>query len=145
MREIKFRAWNINNSEPVGEAFTLQKAIGSRRADGVDTREVVYMQFTGLLDKNGKEIYDGDVVRLHCGGFGHNKIIATIKWLEEYARFVPEIHEKKIKVNGGIHNGMMVDMREIHGWSGMHTCLGDKDNIEVIGNIYENPELLKAE
>lgn len=107
---------------------------------------MTFIESTGLRDKNGKEIFSGDIVKLHCGGeefSQRNQITATITWIEDNANFIPLIHDKKILVKGGSRNGQMVNMREIHGWHGMHHCFSFESYIEVIGNIYENPDLLK--
>ncbi len=127
MREIKFRAWN--------EAESLMY----QDIEDIRPRYKIHlMQFTGLKDRHGKEIYEGDIVRLHC--FDHNLITATIEWIEY--KFVPRIHDKKIIVDGGSHNGQEIDMRTVHSWSGMHSCFSFPSYIEIIGNIYENPELI---
>jgi len=148
-RPIKFRAWN-----PIQKFWTESFSLTSRgqvfqlKTKGNEKRvfenkpRYIIMQFTGLLDKSGKEIYEGDIVRLHC--FNDNLITATIKWNGDgRAEFYPEIHDKEIKVDGGISDGKMVDMRTVHSWAGMHSCFSFEEYIEVIGNIYENKELLK--
>jgi len=78
------------------------------------------MQFIGLLDKHSKEIYEGDVVR----GFGrHRSPLMEVK-LEEFQ-----------DREDGVYMGYW-----FYTWAG-----GDMSAIEVIGNIYESPELLEAE
>lgn len=76
------------------------------------------MQFTGLLDKNGKEIYEGDVVR----ALGASVNTGVVEF--------QSLNSNGYPVNGYIAN-----------------CKGDWLNIwpsgEIIGNIYENPDLLK--
>lgn len=75
-------------------------------------------QYTGIKDKNGKEIYEGDVIVV-----GDAK--GVVKYREEYARFDVE----------GIYPSNCWFMMGIE---------EEWDNIEVIGNIYENPELKEA-
>ena len=79
-------------------------------------------QYTGLKDKNGKEIYEGDVVAMQFQRACKRKK-AVIKYIDKYAGFVltETLKEKE------------------------NTSLGDyqMENVEVIGNIYDNPELLE--
>ncbi len=102
-------------------------------------------QFTGLLDKNGQEIYEGDIIQLNCGSDGgatiRHKILALIEW--RVNGFIANIPDKKVIVQGGSMEGKKLSWREIHTWCGMHHCLSDSwVKREIIGNIYENTELL---
>ena len=118
-REIKFRAWQKNYkkmADVVGIRFGLNfidiSMVGFNYAFGID--EVELMQYTGLLDKNGKEIYEGDII--------------------ESQYFLPS---EVMFVNGCF---LACDISFPDAES------GDYEDIEwkVIGNIYENPNLLEV-
>lgn len=132
MREIKFRAWGIDTfpikKEKVMAFFTLKDVIedadrcfitGYRHDDLIimDYDNAEIMQFTGLLDKNGKEIYENDVVR--------------VDWNDE--RYSP-------------HNVQVIWNEEDLCWEIEGGCLTkDNHHFEIIGNIYENESLLIKE
>lgn len=72
-REIKFRIWDVENKEmlEVQELDFESTFYGGRIAvrpdkynDYFDTEDMILMQYTGLHDKNGKEIYEGDIIRI---------------------------------------------------------------------------------
>lgn len=103
--------------------LTMDGNLYSEHEDG-EQRDVsdihILMQQTGLKDKKGKEIYEGDIIQAK---WNHAEIkeLAVIQWHELEASFVAN-------------------------WQDDGSMLGVLDfskNIEVIGNIYENPELLK--
>lgn len=142
-REIKFRAWGKENKQFYPHD-SLTFAMG-RMSESAEEKGYILLQYTGLKDKNGVEIYEGDLVALACSGDGATKrhnIFGEVKWSED--RFVVAIPDKTVKVIGGESEGKMLSWREIHSWTGMHTCLtGWESTREVIGNIYSNPELIK--
>ena len=96
-----------------------------------DTDNAKLMQFTGLHDKNGKEIYEGDIVKInaHSYDFGFEKDrIGEIRFIEGCFGFYKQLSEKEYLFN---------ELSTEFGY-------GELEYYEVIGNIYENPELLKG-
>lgn len=116
MRPLKFRAFNNN---VLGVPFTLEEIstfeVNSDRIGSTWPEDTVFMQFTGLLDKNGKEIYEGDIIKFPDG-------IAVVNFNE--GSFVLE----------GVESFYKISIRYNFTYH-IKSC-------EVVGNIYENPELL---
>lgn len=117
-RPIRFRAWDTEKQKwatRTGNGFI--KAYKWDTIIEVEQEGLEFQQFTGLRDKNGKEIYEGDVVRLFEGR--KNERIDVVEWEENSAKFV-----KSQSPGSDMFGG---------------------EGIEVISNIYETPELLKQE
>ena len=97
MREIKFRAW-LTKKKAMAEVYTLgltgieysTVSVNKELWSGVGNEDMVLMQFTGLKDKNGKDIYEGDIVTWS------NKVY-EIKWLKGSACYVMEETNGKIE------------------------------------------------
>jgi len=147
MRDIKFRAWDKKNkmmrtvdellnlwtvNDHGGEAKTTPSiTVVNQSYRGDDLQMVVgkdceLMQYTGLKDKNGKEIYEGDVVSYQTSmGFDASE---TYEEVEE------------VKYKSGAFTPVYLSKRGFHDYNDKPVIVKD---LEVIGNIYEHPKLVK--
>lgn len=121
MREIKFRAyckkrkaifdvtWMLfNQSDVVLQVLPDTNAL-------VSIKNIELMQYTGFKDKNGREIYEGDIIRIY-----NDEINEEDSWIDEVSYHM-----------GGFFSGDEDLLGNVH------------FRAKVIGNIYENPELLE--
>ena len=128
MREIKFRAW-LKEERKMVNVETLfiginRLCFGNSKTEDLffrDFEEVELMQYTGLKDKNGKEIYEGDIVLI--------KLDETSTW-----------HKTVVGFKKGVFIADLIDKEDYvyifhHGFTG--------DDFEIIGNVYENKNLLE--
>lgn len=134
MREIKFRAWD-------GKEMTYSHDNNRHEIDDFKLSDLFefyagenFMQYTGLQDLNGKEIYDGDIVKFHmftqvlgeglgvCEG--ETEVKGVLYWEDLGLAFKEKIEDEDwfylVYAPGQIH----------------------EESFEIIGNIHQNPELL---
>lgn len=135
MRDIKFRIWDGAKNEwlassskdalpyygfaLVGEVMTVQ----SPPVWSLDEGNVVE-QYTGLKDKNGKDIYEGDICSFTSKTGKH---VGVVEWTDNLASF-------------GLR---MVKNNFLYTFSELDTMGVNLDTLKVIGNIHENPELME--
>jgi uncharacterized phage protein (TIGR01671 family) len=124
MREIKFRAWDGKLMYKVAASDLTSIEFCLYAGDTFREEPEPLMQYTGLKDKNGKEIYEGDIVEVEIS-YGLNP--------PNLGRAVVEFRDLSWRFEF-LNKG---DEEECYAkeWHNQHT--------EVIGNIYEHPELLK--
>ncbi len=133
MREIKFRAW-----DSVGNCWLRSELIQDLIAVGIpdeprngiftiheyETKRFTIMQFTGLTDRQGVEIYEGDIIRYYNEvnqTYGHDD--CEVLWNQARCYF---------------------ELKAAHEYFG-HLDISQQEDgrYEIMGNIYENPELLE--
>ena len=128
MRTIKFRAWNKSTNEMnhfveitcyIDGSITVYASNKDNSPQGY-TDNFELLQYTGLKDKNGKEIYEGDILQFQ---YGENKVNRLVVYNEENCAF--QLQDCKIPEYGFF---------QLSDWKIMDAI--------VIGNIYENPELI---
>lgn len=133
-REIKFRAWSEelnrysceNDCQDYGCYSSLRHEVVNGILNDEESR-YIFEQYTGLKDKNGKEIYEGDVV-----------------FMPEDERFWYDSYYSKEFLNSMevvFNNGKFKVKGEEFGYEGER--LMTLQHLEVIGNIHDNPELIK--
>ncbi|HCJ4856854.1 TPA: hypothetical protein NR893_001382 [Listeria innocua] len=126
MRVIEFRAWDkevkemdynpsvieIWQNKPINEQFRLESE-----------EKLIWMQYTGLIDKNGKKIFEGDIVRNINGEYSYIGIVNK----DRYTFYIKGVAPK-----------------DNYDFADVSDTVTGKSSLIVIGNIHENPELLEA-
>ena len=141
MREIKFRMWNPKTKVMVDlhkiTPLAVHPDLLKENLDGLYIpfkEDYPLMQFTGLCDKNGKEIYEGDIITTALPVYpfvDDNKpnYVGVVQWLFAGFEYVLQcVNPNK----AGISNGINEPLQE-------------GEPFLVVGNIYENPELIRQD
>lgn len=132
MRVPKFRAWDKLGKImlPIGDIDTSYKLVYLEEDNGYrcerDFDEIELMQFTGLKDKKDKEIFEGDIIKFSdCDG---DIYVTPVVWDKNYACF-----------------GVSFSGKYPISFDYLEEFYTELKDIEVVGNIYENRELLEGE
>lgn len=130
MREILFRAKRMDNGEwvegslivyPDGDSYICCDCDEPDTLNKYKVAPETVCQYIGLTDKNGKKIWENDICIIHSSNIDEEDGYFTVEWDDDGARIV---------LNG---NSLTVDFDNFYGYE----C-------EIIGNIFDNPDLLEA-
>lgn len=123
-REIKFRAWDkINKKIIIIQRISFEYNYITSYNFNISLKDIILMQYTGLKDKNGKEIYEGDIISTKPL-FNGDRPYFTVEWgKNEHNKMTGWMQRNNITGVGVLDDSLI-------------------EQGEVIGNIYENPNLL---
>jgi len=148
MREHKYKAWCKDRGmsspfNPFDDLFVYFKGTFNTYPNGkgrihttANDERLKWLEYTGLKDKHGKEIYEGDIIKTNAYPFmsdGKHNYSAVVEYIDdpEYLAWYYDIFSVSDRVAGRAVGGMLADL---YG-----------QEIEIIGNRYENPELLEED
>ena len=128
MRGIKVRAWDNKVGVMMG-SWTIQAMYSWTSSETCSPKDVIFMQYIGWEDKRGREVCEGDIIKWEKYGYGYEKDKCSKCG---HIPLVDKFFEVRIKSGHTVYHIEDYYLEE-----------RDGKNIEVVGNIRENPELLK--
>jgi uncharacterized phage protein (TIGR01671 family) len=156
-REIKFRGWHTQQKKmysareladdqltllTTGEFINVH-SVSTELSEIMPADKFIPLQFTGLKDKSGVEIYEGDIVRefykirhKQTGEEKETGFVDVVEWGHQPADYEQSYFWGWMLGSSGLRDG-----KDVTYSNSFWNCL--EERYEVIGNIYENPELLK--
>ena len=129
MREIKFRAWDTLRKCYDHDPLVFHgKACYIDSFDALEFYDIgrfILEQYTGFKDKNGKEIYEGEILT-------NGKVVYRVDYKESHAQYCLKVIKTTYVLTKGLHFPL---------WQ---YIVGDSCILEAIGNIHQHPELLEG-
>lgn len=131
MKVLKFRVWDLIEKRMLQWGDIMNLPAWEIFPGTPEQRAFYVMQCTGLKDKNGKEIYDGDIIDIHQTVNGCNLFVITWGDVGISARYL---------IDSEMLREYEYDIKEL-----LEVNIGKYEkSVEVVGNIYENDELLEV-